>query len=312
MIFYRPNYFLAIVEAGGLTRAAEQLYVSQPSLSQYLKRLESNLGVDLFDHSSSPLRLTYVGERYYHYVKQHMALNETVQKEFQDIKSHISGRIRLGVTLWRGSCILPDVFPEFHQKYPGIRIELTEGRSVQLMNALMNDAIDIAVVIPPESLDYSKLVCDVILEERILLAAPTNHPRIQELLRQQPDEGSFPIVPLEILSYFPLILAKTGQRLPIEVKAALERRHIEPDVLLETENLTTAINLVATGVACTFVPEEGSRVCKRPGQVSYLLTDDPKLVWPLAVVYRKDIYLTHICKLLIESLTERLSKKNKN
>lgn len=115
MVFRNYEYFAAIVEAGSLTRAAEQLYISQPSLSQYVKRLEANLGVELFDRSTSPLRLTYTGERYYQYVLQLMKLDENVRREFQDIKNQTSGRLRLGVALWRGACLLPDVFPRFHQ-----------------------------------------------------------------------------------------------------------------------------------------------------------------------------------------------------
>ena len=65
MVLHNYEYFVAIVDEGSLTKAAEHLYVSQPSLSQYLKRLEASLGVELFDRSTSPLRLTYTGERYY-------------------------------------------------------------------------------------------------------------------------------------------------------------------------------------------------------------------------------------------------------
>ena len=63
MMFRNYEFFVAIAEAGSLTRAAEILYVSQPSLSQYLRRLESELGVELFNHRTSPLKLTYTGER---------------------------------------------------------------------------------------------------------------------------------------------------------------------------------------------------------------------------------------------------------
>ena len=97
MVLHNYEYFVAIVDEGSLTKAAEHLYVSQPSLSQYLKRLEANLGVELFDRSASPLRLTYTGERYYQYVLQMMKLDENIRREFQDIKNQTSGRLRLGV-----------------------------------------------------------------------------------------------------------------------------------------------------------------------------------------------------------------------
>ena len=67
MNYSKLDYFITIAETGNLTKAAENLYVSQPSLSQYLKRLENSLGAELFDRNSSPLRLTYAGEKYYAY-----------------------------------------------------------------------------------------------------------------------------------------------------------------------------------------------------------------------------------------------------
>ena len=115
--------------------------------------------------------MTYTGERYYESVKQMMRLEENIKKEFQDIKNQESGCLRLGVAFWRGACLLPDIFPEFHRQYPGIRIELMEDHSDKLALALMNGKLDIAVMNLPHTLDYRKLTSDIIFEERILLAA---------------------------------------------------------------------------------------------------------------------------------------------
>lgn len=309
MVFRNYEYFAAIVEAGSLTRAAEQLYISQPSLSQYVKRLEANLGVELFDRSTSPLRLTYTGERYYQYVLQLMKLDENVRREFQDIKNQTSGRLRLGVALWRGACLLPDVFPRFHQLYPDIHIELTEGRSVLLESGLMNDKIDLAVMNLPRTLDYNKLTCEIICEERILLAAPTQHPYVRSLLADCPTFEGYPLATLELLEHIPLILTKPGQNLTHEVRYMLEKNHMETNILPETGNLTTAINLTAQGIACTFVPEEGAKVCQHPGAVTYFVIDSSDLVWDLAAVYRKDTYLTHLSLLFIEVMKQQLQRE---
>lgn len=308
LIFRNYEYFLAIAEAGSLTKAAEKLYVSQPSLSQYLKRLESSLGVELFDRSYSPLRLTYTGERYHQYVLQMMRLDENVRKEFQDINNQTSGRLRLGVALWRGACLLPDIFPGFHQQYPDIHIELTEGRSFQLESALMKDKLDIAVMNLPRNLNYEKLTCEIICEERILLAAPTNHPYVQDLLKTCEFLGSYPIASLDLLKHIPLILTKPGQNLTHEVMYALGKNHIEPDILLETGNLTTAINLTAQGIACTFVPEEGAKVCQHPGHVTYFVVESSDLIWDLAAVYRKDAYVPRLAHLFIEAMRQQLTR----
>ena len=307
MVFRNYEYFIAIAESGSLTKAAQQLYVSQPSLSQYLKRLEASLGMELFDHGTSPLRLTYTGEKYYQYVKQVRQLDENVQREFRDIQNRTSGRLRLGVAFWRGACLLPDIFPAFHAAYPSIRLELTEGRSAQLESALMNDKLDLAVLNLPHSLHYDKLTCEIVCQERILLAAPTQHPRVQQLLQSGRLLGGRPVAPLELLNQLPLISTKPGQNLTHEVSYALSKHSIEPDVLLETGNLTTAINLTARGMGCAFVPEEGAKVCQHPGTVTYFAVDTPDLVWDLGAVYRRGTYLPHIARLFIDSMRQQLA-----
>ena len=300
------DYFLTIVETGNLTKAAEKLFVSQPSLSQYLKRLEKNLGAELFDRTASPLRLTYSGERYYQYAIQSKKLNENIRRELADISSSQSGLLRLGVALWRGAVLLPDIYPEFHAKYPGICIELFEGRSSQLQNALLNDNIDLAVMNLPRGTNYQKFSIEIFHEEKILLAAPASHPFVQDLMsRQNAAAGNRPRTSLDILEHIPLIITKPGQNLTYEVTRILELNHAKPNILMDTSNLTTAINLVARQAACAFVPEEGANVCQHPGEIIYFEIDSKvDCVWDLAVLYRKDGYLNQICRLFISALKE--------
>ena len=298
------DYFLTIAQTGSLTRASEKLFVSQPSLSQYLKRLEKSLNVTLFDRNVSPMRLTYAGERYYQYAIQTKRLNENIRRELTDISSSQSGLIRLGVALWRGAVLLPDVYPSFHKKYPMVRIELMEGRSSQLQNALMNDSIDLAVMNLPRSINYEKFSCEIIHEEKILLAVPSKHPYVQSLIAQQtPENGCRFRTSLEILNHIPLIMTKQGQNLTYEVTRILELNHASPDILMITSNLSTAINLTAKQQACVFVPEEGANICLHPGEVIYLELDSAiDCVWDLAVVYRRDGYLDQISRLFIDEL----------
>lgn len=74
------EYFLTIIEEGSLSKAAQKLYLSQPSLSQYVKRMEKRLGVELFDHNSSPLKLTYSGERYYEFLLEEQKMRKKFYK----------------------------------------------------------------------------------------------------------------------------------------------------------------------------------------------------------------------------------------
>lgn len=170
----------------------------------------------------------------------------------------------------------------------------------------MNDKIDLAVMNLPKTLDYGRLTCEIVCQERILIAAPTIHPYVQSLLKECPALDGYPVAPLELLNHIPLILTKPGQNLTHEVKHVLGKNHIEPDILMETGNLTTAINLAARGIACTFVPEEGAKVCQHPGAVTYFIVDSSDLTWDLAAVYRKDSYLPRLSRLFIEVMKQQL------
>lgn len=79
-------------------------------------------------------------------------------------------------------------------------------------------------------------------------------------------------------------------------------------MLLETGNLTTAINLTAAGMGAVFVPEEGAHICRRDGRVTYLAIDAPRLNWDLAVIYKRDAYLNSISRLFIDFLKETLEQ----
>lgn len=298
------DYFLTIAQTGSLTRAAEKLFVSQPSLSQYLKRLEKSLNQELFDRTVSPIRLTYAGERYYQYALQVKKLNENIRRELTDLSASHSGLLRLGVALWRGAVLLPDVYPGFHAKYPAVHIELLEGRSSQLQSALMNDRIDLAVMNLPRSINYETFSFEILHEEKILLAAPARNPHVQALLaRQDLPEGQRPRTSLDLLEHIPLIMTKRGQNLTYEVTRILELNHARPDILMETDNLSTAIHLAAKQLACAFVPEEGANLFVHPDQVVYFELDSAvECVWDLAVLYRRDGYLNQICRLFIEEL----------
>lgn len=305
------GYFIAIVQEGNLNKAAKRLFVSQPSLSQYLQRLEKNLGAKLFDRSTTPLSLTYAGQRYYEYAIRTRTAEDNIKKELLDIEQSKGGCIKLGIPFWRGACVLPQVLPAFHKKYPNITFNLTERRAQLLIEALKEDKIDLAVMNIPAVFDYSNIVYEVLLRERLLLAVSTNNKFVQQILKNAPLSNGYPSVGMDILQKIPLIISTIGQNATAAINHALLKNHSEPKILLETANLTTAINLVAENMGCTFVPETGVKICQRPGSVIYLSINIPELIWPLAVVYRKDAYLPKICQLFIDSLKVSLKRCEK-
>ncbi|WP_197204436.1 LysR family transcriptional regulator [Cytobacillus firmus] len=148
----------------------------------------------MFDHNSSPLKLTYTGERYYNYLMQIIQLDKQLQKEFSEIQNNDRGKIRLGLALWRGSCLLPDILPSFTEKYPNIEVDIIEGKSNFLVSELLTEKLDFAVMNLPTNMDFSKLTYDTLMEEQILFVGNKNHPLVEQARSSQINSSGYPFL----------------------------------------------------------------------------------------------------------------------
>ena len=205
--------------------------------------------------------------------------------------------------------MLPDFFPAFHKDYPGIKLELMEGPARRLEAALLEDRLDLVVINLLQNIEDEQLETETIFGETILFAAPNAHPAVQKLLPVCPYSGHFPVAPISLVNEIPLIFSKPGQESTRVVRRFLQKNNLHPDIVLETENLTTAINLAARDVGAVFVPAEGAGTCKHPGQLTFFLLDTPDLFWNLSAVYRKGHYLGRLSRLLIDAMKTALANQ---
>lgn len=301
MLFKNYHYFMTIVEEGGLSKAAEKLYVSQPSLSKFIQRLEKESGIDLFDHSSSPLKLTYAGEHYYEYVKKAETLEKNLFSEIDEIKNGERGEIRLGLAPWRSSTLLPEILPAFSAQYPNIKVTVIEGKSSFLEHELLKKRLDFCVINLIDNLKYSHLNHDVLFEEEILLAGNTNNISICNATEHTP-HSKYPFLDLSYLVNETFIMTKSGQKLTNMGYQLFSKKNFQPKKILEIENVTTAINLVAANMGFAFIPAAGAEPELLPPGISLFSTDSPPLKWSFAIVRRKDSYETKCAALFAKAL----------
>ena len=109
MVSKQDETFLAIAQAGSVSKAAQGLYLSQPAVSRSLKRLEEDLGIQLFDREAVPLRLTQAGERYLRYVRENQERERRLRQDLAQLEREPSGAVRVGLNFWRSSLVLPRV-----------------------------------------------------------------------------------------------------------------------------------------------------------------------------------------------------------
>lgn len=300
------RYIAAIAQYKSISKAAEALYISQPSLSKYLKNVETRLGQPLFQRIGMEYIPTYLGERYLHYAQRILDSEQEWNEEFHDILQNGYGRINLCLPIMLSNVVLNQVLPLFYQRYPNIQINLFEEMNFVAERALADPSIDLTIYNLqelPQELDYQ-----ILGQEEILLVAPPDHPLTADA---QPRPGfGHPWVSLSRFRQEKFVLLYPDQNTGNAAMQLLNSYHMDPDILLRTRNSELTIRLAINGMGITFAPE---RYCR------YLLTAEQQrrccfsvgrakpFTNTLVAAYRRQRYLSTHAQGLIHILQEYCS-----
>lgn len=306
MFVKNPDYFLTIVKERSISKAAERLYLSQPYLSQYLAKLEGSLGVVLLDRSHSPLRLTPAGELFHAYLERQSFLDRQLASDLRDLQDKKRPELHLGVSPWRGSILLPDVLPLFEEQYPGVQVVLHEAPVPQLGELAAANVIDFCVMQPPG--DLTELTYEPVMRERIFLVGHRDHPLLRGLDSAYDAPKPFPNP--RLLEHERLILLPPEWRLSRLLYNQFSVYNLEPQNLFITTNTTTAINLVAEKLGFAFLQESGVSRTPYLERLACFTLGEPPLSCPLAVVYKKNGFLSPAARTLIDLIKEFYSRYN--
>ena len=146
MDIHEFSYILAIVDHGSYTKAADALYISQPSLSLYIKNLERRLGITFFTKTNGKIALTDLGAVYVDYARRIMELNDSMMEEMETIKRKQSIKIRAGLTITRSLDLMPLFLHTMQEKYPDVCVEIVVNKTNDLINSVLNQELDFIMV----------------------------------------------------------------------------------------------------------------------------------------------------------------------
>jgi DNA-binding transcriptional LysR family regulator len=274
------RYFVAVAEAGHMTRAALALGIQQPPLSQQIKALEQELGLRLFQRHPKGVALTDAGQLLLDEARRLLADLAAMQERLRRVARGERGRLRVAFTSSAAAhAYTPRLLRECRHRHPEIALEVSESSAAQITEALaagrLNAGLLRVPVAHPSGLRFERL-----LDEPALLALPVDHP----LLR---GGGARPIAIAELRDE-PLILVRRpgAPGLYANLLALCEAAGFEPRVAAEVERMMSNINLVAAGVGISVVP--ASMRGAHPDAVVYCpLADGVRLDAPLTLVWRE-------------------------
>ena len=277
------EYFLTIAELKNITKASKKLYLSQPSLSQHLIKLENELGVRLFDRKNNQMKLTYAGEKYLEYVHKFMELDAQMTEEFRQLQTSGHGTLSIGITLWKGAYMLRDLLPIFTKRHPNVELHIQEAGSPTLASMVSGNKLEIAILNAHKR--SSDLVYDVLLREPLIMVCKKDNPIVRDL---QTSLDNPAILDIERLAGETFILPMPDQALSDIINDLFLRKGFKPQKTMMSKNIDTILDLAATGMGWAFVPELVIKLRACTEDLAFVAVDDSTLAWDVALVSKKD------------------------
>jgi len=296
-----PEYFLTVVREKNISRAAEKLFISQPSLSQHIAKLEEALGAKLLDRAQTPLALTPAGELYRSYLESTDYLYQKFEAELSEMNSERSLSVDMAVGSWRGSILFPDILPRFLALHPNARVQLHEYPVSELSALVQAGKVDFAVMNTISGRPDNDLVTETIAYERLLLVMKRDDPVALRFAQEQQAGLALDLRPL---CQERLITLSESLSVGHLVNNFLEKNFLTVPQRISTTNNTTVLKLVAAGMGFCFLVETGLvDAASYPELVFFDLKSDD-LTLPLSLCYRRNSFLSPAAQDLIRIIEE--------
>ncbi len=235
--------FVAVAECLNFSRAAEELHIAQPAVSQQIRALEDELGVQVFDRIGKRVTLTEAGRALLPFAHQILNLVETAENEVRERGQLKRGRTSLGAPPTVSTHLLPARLTQFKARHDGLEVTLREAGTQTLLRLIEDGKLDLAIVatdVLPTTVESAPF-----LEEKYLLAVSQNHPFLAK--RQA--------VRLGDLNQEPFILFPEGYKLRDVTLSACRAAGFEPKVALDGGAMQSALEFVGAGLGVAIVPE---------------------------------------------------------
>ncbi len=287
----RFEYVLALSECKNFSQAAQQLDISQSTLSQYIQKIEKEIGVSLFDRSVSPLKLTQYGEIYVKGARKIVdAYSETLDS-IGDVDSGTIGSVRVGLSPSRASFMLPQVVSEFTQLYPQVTLKFIESKSKDIMKNLSEGNIDFAYTVTSGEDSYDDCRVISVDKERIMLVTSAD-----VKLSDEDDKA----VDFKLAENHRFILLEENQLLTKIFHDLCKKSSASIENYICVSELSTALSLVKSGLGIMLLPSSYRNYGRLKSELSFYDIKQSDSERELAVIYKKDKYINKPTRALLE------------
>ena len=293
-------YIKTIADTQSISKAAEELFIFQPSLSQALQRIERELGTHLFIREPRGMKLTYAGEKYYLMAKEILDIYSDFKSEITHINELKAGRLVIGIARYMGMNILPNILPKFNKNYPNIEIIIREENTRVLENLVLGGNVDFALTHVHKKEMNEKINYEILKEDEFLLVTPKAYLKDSYKIKVKDGKSYVDLRDLEGEKFILLDINKGIRKVQ---DRTIKSYGISPDVVFTTKNFETAKRLAANGMGITIIPKDYLNIFSQDKNYdSFNLSGTEENIWYTAILTIPDIYKSQATKVFIDEV----------
>lgn len=263
----------AIARHGSFTRAAEELHLAQSALSQQVRRLEAELGVDLLRRTSRTVAVTDAGQVVLDYARRVLSEVDGLQAELEELSGVLRGKVAIGAIWPTGSFDLPDLLGAYHSAHPGVDIHLVEHTADHLLDLLRKDELDcIFASVDPDMLGDEFAATKLFEEELVATIAPDH--RLADVEH----------VTMHDLARETLIAYREGSELRRRLEWTMAAENLTPRNAFYCTEMAAVRALASRGLGVAVMPRSIAELPGPPVAVKPVRPAPP--MWPVSMVWR--------------------------
>lgn len=288
---YKVFYYVAYKKS--FSAAANKLFISQSAVSQSIRQLEQKLGCPLFFRNTKKVKLTHEGQALFTYIEQAFNFIKTGEKRLEDMSSLVSGEIKIGASDTICKYYLMPYFKSFNEKYPGIKIKVTNRTSPKCIELLKNGSVDFSVINIPKNMDIPQLEFKKSKVVKDVFIAGQNHSHLKDKPLTLKDLEQLPLLVLErntiTREYFDNLVEDLGLNLI-------------PDV--ELGSIDVLVDMARIGLGAAFVPDVCAEQAAARGEIFVLNIQERIPERYMGIVTHRNIPLSLAAAKFLEMLEQ--------
>ncbi|UOQ46374.1 LysR family transcriptional regulator [Halobacillus salinarum] len=283
------TYFIAVAKHKSFTKAADELHISQPSLSKTVRSLEDELDMALIDRSARQIELTEAGDIAYEQARMIVKSLDTFSTHLYDLMHLKKGKIKIGIPPLIGFLFFPRIIKQFNTQFPDVHIELVEDGANKIQKDVKDGLLDFGIIVLPADEEEFDIVPFV--HEELMLFMNASHPLAFKKK-----------IEMKELFDEPFILFREDFALHDRIIQECLRAGFRPNVAYESSQWDFISGMIAENLGVSIFPQSIAKKVN-PNEVKAVPIVRPPIPWKLGILLKKGKYVSHAAREFIDHIT---------